>query len=157
MPGQRPRAAATPTPPRSRVPSPWACRRCGSALRPEPTMTHPAVPTRGPLPGSGTRAGVQLLRFAVDDGAAALVRHVWVPLWSLPPGERVVQELLQYPGGNVVVMADEAGFYGVDTGLGTRALEGTGDRKSTRLNSSHVAISYAVFCLKTKIQTNKIV
>src|SRR5690625_5777164 len=29
------------------------------------------------------------------------------------------------------------------------ALEG-GDRKSTRLNSSHVAISYAVFCLKKK-------
>src|SRR5690625_7088388 len=27
-----------------------------------------------------------------------------------------------------------------------------GDRKSTRLNSSHVAISYAVFCLKKKIQ-----
>src|SRR5690625_6175111 len=25
------------------------------------------------------------------------------------------------------------------------------DRKSTRLNSSHVAISYAVFCLKIKI------
>src|SRR5690625_5935588 len=24
------------------------------------------------------------------------------------------------------------------------------DRKSTRLNSSHVAISYAVFCLKTR-------
>src|SRR5690625_6041615 len=27
------------------------------------------------------------------------------------------------------------------------------DRKSTRLNSSHVAISYAVFCLKKKIKT----
>src|SRR5690625_1320534 len=27
------------------------------------------------------------------------------------------------------------------------------DRKSTRLNSSHVAISYAVFCLKKKIYT----
>src|SRR5207253_8234036 len=26
----------------------------------------------------------------------------------------------------------------------------TSDRKSTRLNSSHVAISYAVFCLKKK-------
>src|SRR5437868_12077344 len=26
-----------------------------------------------------------------------------------------------------------------------------GDRKSTRLNSSHVSISYAVFCLKKKI------
>src|SRR5690625_6082860 len=30
------------------------------------------------------------------------------------------------------------------------------DRKSTRLNSSHVAISYAVFCLKKKKKKNKI-
>src|SRR5690349_22252744 len=29
------------------------------------------------------------------------------------------------------------------------------DRKSTRLNSSHVEISYAVFCLKKKINTSK--
>ena len=29
-----------------------------------------------------------------------------------------------------------------------------GDRKSTRLNSSHVVISYAVFCLKKKKKTN---
>src|SRR5690606_17878712 len=29
------------------------------------------------------------------------------------------------------------------------------DRKSTRLNSSHVKISYAVFCLKKKTQTNE--
>src|SRR5699024_12800833 len=29
--------------------------------------------------------------------------------------------------------------------------EATGDRKSTRLNSSHVSISYAVFCLNKKI------
>src|SRR5205814_3835762 len=28
---------------------------------------------------------------------------------------------------------------------------GRGDRKSTRLNSSHLGISYAVFCLKKKI------
>src|SRR5207253_7250616 len=30
------------------------------------------------------------------------------------------------------------------------------DRKSTRLNSSHVAISYAVFCLKKKNNTSNI-
>src|SRR6266496_6085959 len=30
------------------------------------------------------------------------------------------------------------------------------DRKSTRLNSSHVEISYAVFCLKKKKNTNRI-
>ena len=29
------------------------------------------------------------------------------------------------------------------------------DRKSTRLNSSHVAISYAVFCLKKKKKKKK--
>src|SRR5690606_41164251 len=29
------------------------------------------------------------------------------------------------------------------------------DRKSTRLNSSHVKISYAVFCLKEKTNTTK--
>src|SRR3989442_15894976 len=31
------------------------------------------------------------------------------------------------------------------------------DRKSTRLNSSHVRISYAVFCLKKKKKTNELV
>src|SRR5690554_7562074 len=31
---------------------------------------------------------------------------------------------------------------------------GDEDRKSTRLNSSHVRISYAVFCLKKKKKTN---
>src|SRR5699024_12805620 len=30
-----------------------------------------------------------------------------------------------------------------------------GDRKSTRLNSSHVSISYAVFCLEKKTDTGK--
>src|SRR5256885_11551777 len=33
---------------------------------------------------------------------------------------------------------------------GGRADVGRGDRKSTRLNSSHLVISYAVFCLKKK-------
>src|SRR5690242_21373364 len=38
------------------------------------------------------------------------------------------------------------------TGLGLASSYGVikGDRKSTRLNSSHMSISYAVFCLKKK-------
>src|SRR5439155_19752927 len=40
------------------------------------------------------------------------------------------------------------GWYPVKSS-GERAAP-AGDRKSTRLNSSHVAISYAVFCLKKK-------
>src|SRR5207248_7453758 len=39
------------------------------------------------------------------------------------------------------------GFHGVDS------FGGHQDRKSTRLNSSHRTISYAVFCLKKKITT----
>src|SRR5690242_21466040 len=34
--------------------------------------------------------------------------------------------------------------------LAVRAFAAPGDRKSTRLNSSHMSISYAVFCLKKK-------
>src|SRR3712207_7252284 len=36
---------------------------------------------------------------------------------------------------------------------GVYALRDLGDRKSTRLNSSHANISYAVFCLKKKKNT----
>src|SRR5699024_11570656 len=36
------------------------------------------------------------------------------------------------------------------TGETSSTLSVSGDRKSTRLNSSHVSISYAVFCLKKK-------
>src|SRR3712207_8070080 len=35
-------------------------------------------------------------------------------------------------------------------GRGHRPVLAAGDRKSTRLNSSHANISYAVFCLKKK-------
>src|SRR5438876_9223890 len=38
---------------------------------------------------------------------------------------------------------------------GVRGRDGLGDRKSTRLNSSHPSISYAVFCLKKK-NTNQL-
>src|SRR5687768_17816371 len=38
---------------------------------------------------------------------------------------------------------------------GERRVRTTGDRKSTRLNSSHGYISYAVFCLKKKKNKKK--
>src|SRR3990167_10804444 len=49
----------------------------------------------------------------------------------------------------------------IDSGLALGTIEGhlpdgsvRLDRKSTRLNSSHSQISYAVFCLKKKINNN---
>src|SRR5690625_2607840 len=47
-----------------------------------------------------------------------------------------------------VVLQD---FTGVPAVVDLAAL----DRKSTRLNSSHVAISYAVFCLKKKMNVSR--
>src|SRR5256885_8708549 len=43
----------------------------------------------------------------------------------------------------------DAGFTGIDATKGF-FMTGIEDRKSTRLNSSHLVISYAVFCLKKK-------
>src|SRR2546422_2215646 len=57
---------------------------------------------------------------------------------------------LPHPAGAV-----EHGELGVGVQVGKtvrHAGSSTGDRKSTRLNSSHGYISYAVFCLKKKIK-----
>src|SRR5690242_20995034 len=74
----------------------------------------------------------------------------------------VVQEESAVHVGELVV-EDQAirGDEGVRQGVrrqrqavGAAAADALLDRKSTRLNSSHMSISYAVFCLKKKIRTN---
>src|SRR3712207_8656323 len=59
--------------------------------------------------------------------------------------------------GGVMEHIEEAGVHSGDScctlppvTLGRTVLENVRDRKSTRLNSSHANISYAVFCLKKK-------
>src|SRR5947199_8046241 len=56
--------------------------------------------------------------------------------------------------GEKVAVAIQVGQHGTTFGGGPLAcrasLEYFRDRKSTRLNSSHLGISYAVFCLKKK-------
>src|SRR5437764_5648825 len=46
------------------------------------------------------------------------------------------------------------GHHGIDAGRTARG-DVARDRKSTRLNSSHRCISYAVFCLKKKIKNKQ--
>src|SRR3712207_7200828 len=54
-----------------------------------------------------------------------------------------------------VVADDRAGGIGGGRHLGPpRVHRDREDRKSTRLNSSHANISYAVFCLKKKTQSS---
>src|SRR5690606_41548596 len=64
-----------------------------------------------------------------------------------------VQVIANYPGANAqtvlesVIIPIEEQINGVeDMTYITSTASNNGDRKSTRLNSSHVKISYAVFC-----------
>src|SRR5256885_3887443 len=68
---------------------------------------------------------------------------------------RRVQKEVMIPHGSVFPTEDEDVRQCVidDSAAGRDELRASGrfeDRKSTRLNSSHLVISYAVFCLKKK-------
>src|SRR2546426_4534851 len=72
--------------------------------------------------------------------------HEWYDLWGIaPPNEP------DHPWRNFTVF--KAKFGGVEVHLVPTldcVYDAAADRKSTRLNSSHLVISYAVFCLKKK-------
>src|SRR3712207_8416199 len=65
-----------------------------------------------------------------------------------------LEQLADAAEAHVAELVDAAARGGERALLGRRALgdddDGERDRKSTRLNSSHANISYAVFCLKKK-------
>src|SRR5690625_601566 len=60
-------------------------------------------------------------------------------------GRQLKKVSLEMGGKNAVIVMDDADLQLAVEGIVWSAF-GTRDRKSTRLNSSHVAISYAVFC-----------
>src|SRR5207253_11405772 len=95
---------------------------------------------RALVEGLGYR-GPALLRDALSAAVAARRRpfHVARAI-DLGCGTGLVAEALHAHCGTIV---------GVDLSP-AMAAAARRDRKSTRLNSSHVAISYAVFCLKKK-------
>src|SRR3712207_8644922 len=69
--------------------------------------------------------------------------------------ENVVINRATHKGGQTVIgnhnFLMEGSHISHDTKVGDHCVFGYGtDRKSTRLNSSHANISYAVFCLKKK-------
>src|SRR5690348_17744697 len=59
----------------------------------------------------------------------------------VPP---TVQVTTRYPGASAMTLVDTVAL------PIEQNVNGVEDRKSTRLNSSHPSISYAVFCLKKK-------
>src|SRR5438270_4601485 len=63
----------------------------------------------------------------------------------ISPTGRTIPTGSTAPVGDVIVLSGAEGRHASDK-----------DRKSTRLNSSHSQISYAVFCLKKKKNTRKL-
>src|SRR3712207_7620493 len=66
-----------------------------------------------------------------------------------------VEPELLHPRRQMAVLLEPRADVGAVLGQLGRVVQihGRGDRKSTRLNSSHANISYAVFCLKKKKNT----
>jgi len=73
-------------------------------------------------PGAG---GVSLDRFELGADLADLVRHVWVPRWSIPDGEVRPQRVLTYPAINAVFERGAAALYGPDSRVQVQELRGT--------------------------------
>src|SRR5437868_9689806 len=76
--------------------------------------------------------------YALSVDAATTLAEIWLP--SEPP---IVRTIVFIPVATPVSSARTAATIRF-------AIAPNADRKSTRLNSSHVSISYAVFCLKKK-------
>src|SRR2546427_4465329 len=85
----------------------------------------------------------------------------YTTLFRSPSVQRLLQQVHPQRLVGAVVLVREHGVlrHASATGLADREsaipMQRDQDRKSTRLNSSHSQISYAVFCLKKKKQISK--
>src|SRR5690625_5744943 len=88
---------------------------------------------------------IGFLAIVITRGEKGMVQPLAEPLPSLPPV--VLPEAKDIVAQDISEIRFAIGLRGYRTDQVDQVLE---DRKSTRLNSSHVAISYAVFCLTKK-------
>src|SRR5258707_11098872 len=90
---------------------------------------------------------VAVVREQVEETFVGLWRSM-SSLWGISPTMAEIHGLL-YITGAALSMDDIMARLGISRGNVSMNLSKL-DRKSTRLNSSHANISYAVFCLKKK-------
>src|SRR5438045_6348915 len=74
------------------------------------------------------------------------------PRPTLFPYTTLFRSETERPGAVYLAVPEDVDEAAVDPGLAPLRRNVVRDRKSTRLNSSHLGISYAVFCLKKKKQ-----
>src|SRR5438034_5359757 len=80
-----------------------------------------------------------------DEGADVAVNYV-----SSEAAAKDVVEQIRKMGRRAMLAQADVGDFPDTFRMAQDVLRELGDRKSTRLNSSHTVISYAVFCLKKK-------
>src|SRR5690625_6242158 len=80
-------------------------------------------------------------------GVGFALTVITVALWSEPTSLFIAGIAPPFLMLGAITLIAIAAPLAIDTTAGTGQ---AADRKSTRLNSSHVSISYAVFCLKNK-------
>src|SRR5690606_18369240 len=115
------------------------------AAAPRPTPSHPHAPSTGsrspaqetprPTFAVGPSAGCQ--EAAQTRTSRLWTCPAWCPAQSCPPTHALKETC-------------PTSRWDADSENRPTPQAHTRDRKSTRLNSSHVKISYAVFCLKKK-------
>src|SRR3712207_7836191 len=98
--------------------------------------------------------GAALASFAVA-GLAGLALAALSSWWLVAVGAACIAAAWTYTGGPLPYGYRALGEVFVFVFFGLVAVVGTTDRKSTRLNSSHANISYAVFCLKKKKKSRR--
>src|SRR5436309_7768722 len=95
---------------------------------------------------------------ATDSVPAPVVERRDLPQYSRPPAQYQSQALpppISTPQSRQIANSGVSAGGGRGPGWYAAPARHTTDRKSTRLNSSHVKISYAVFCLKKKNNDKK--
>src|SRR5256885_5439294 len=150
-------------PPAAPAPGPTGAGPAAPAEKAAPATPAPAEPPK-PKPAPAPAASIAEPSFIdtlLEDPTIPLAGAALLALLLGYGGYRVMQRRRAAAASSESAFGDSQlaadSFFGasggqrVDTGTSSQ-LSGTSiDRKSTRLNSSHLGISYAAFCLKNKI------
>src|SRR5262245_65196623 len=138
---------------------------CMAAAIAQPASAQPpnrvfVTEVNGVIGVATTRQISHAIQKARQENAAALVMRLDTPGGLVSSTRDIIKEMIASPVPVIVYVAP-SGARAASAGTyityashlaamapGTNIGAATPDRKSTRLNSSHLGISYAVFCLK---------